>query len=97
MCSIGILLPHQYTTQRYCKRLIDNFKIHSPKPTMITQSYACPKPNAMMVKLKNTLITIMAMLCSRRLQRCCKTRKVSDNMKINLIFIKIINKMHTRY
>ena len=43
-------------------------EVNSPKSTMVTLAYACSKPNTMMIKLKNAFVTIMAVLCSWRLQ-----------------------------
>lgn len=37
-------------------------EVYSPKPTMVPLPYACSEPDTVMVKLKNTFVTIMAML-----------------------------------
>jgi hypothetical protein len=41
--------------------------INSPKSTMVALANACPKPNTMMIKLKDAFITVMTVLCSWRL------------------------------
>jgi len=41
--------------------------INSPKLTMITLANAISQPNTVVIKLKNTFVTIMTMLCPWRL------------------------------
>lgn len=67
--------------------------VNSPKFTMVTLANASTKPNAMMIKLEDTFITVMAMLSSWRLHMRQKSSKFALMAKSQVLSFNNPNEM----